>query len=1097
MNTKSVKTQQDRYPGSRPFEDTADDRRVFFGRDDDITAIRHALNSGRLTVLYARSGMGKTSLVNAALMPQLRDQDCLPLNIRLNSLSDAALSANVMDQVEEQIAKSSLDTTTGDRTSLWHFFKSVEIWSSDDALLLPVLVFDQFEELFTLQSHERRAEFIDQLSDLVSGMPPRTVDGDRREVVRTFGDSPPNVKILIAMREDFLGLLEELAEEIPGVFRNRYRLKGLTREQAAKAITLPASAEGEGFGTPPFTFSRDAIDTILDHLCRHFERNRAFIADEMEPFELQILCSYIEFRVRRHEIRGAVDRRDIGSDKQIVSVFRNYYRSKITRIPPHKRGHCLRLFEKGFISRYTKRRLSLELGEIEHRFKVKEKLLEELVNQRLVRKENRVGSVYYELSHDSLIKPVLSNRIRRTVTGWVKRIAAFTGIVFLCVAVNGLIKFDKRNNASRGRIVQLDAEVRHLYKRLERMKRNASEGRDMEIPQRVPAGIEKFAGYRRGRGMVSAVADTSFRGRGAFARRLENDSADVFQAGFEKRWLRSSDTYSEAKITDSIAAKLVEIAAEYMVVGIADSAIDLCDSAAALDSAKAADRYSDCIGLLLKKNEVRNALQLYRLTEAGDRDRLRTYERIMAAVSFDENVRERVALTASRFDGAGDEFYRKVAEYFFSIGDVNRATEVFGKTVAVEAELPIALTVYARTVKDLVVRKRMLHTVLRHRALFVPAMCALANTFKDEGLYDSALAYCESAEKAHDGISPEVFLVQGEIYEKKGDRESAEKAFRKAIPKNADDSVAAMAFQHLGVCYDSTDSAIDFYRRSLALLPGSSRTRYLTGNWFVNRGMPDSALYYWKSALAADAGNAAAAGALGWYYANQGADMRDTAWHYYTLAVSIDGRDADALMNMGYLLLQDKKYDDAIGYLTQAADLSEETRKTMFEDGGVKFEIAKDYREAWSLFTALMKSKYHDLPTQLNYAEACIAVGSWYEAWYQASDALGSFVCNCEDSIVAHYIAAVASLLDDNDSKAASSIDAVLSSGCSGQNSWLFNGISGYLRSESRAGKPKIRLSQAVVAVIDGKVTPGIISENRVLLKKFVETHTVRVLNGR
>ncbi|MGD2090990.1 MAG: hypothetical protein PVH61_32750 [Candidatus Aminicenantes bacterium] len=63
------------------------------------------------------------------------------------------------------------------------------------------------------------------------------------------------------------------------------------------------------------------------------------------------------------------------------------------------------MFEKGLIS-VDNRRLSLEEYEIKRKFRISKDILAELVNSRLLRSEPRVGSIYYELSHDTMIAPI-------------------------------------------------------------------------------------------------------------------------------------------------------------------------------------------------------------------------------------------------------------------------------------------------------------------------------------------------------------------------------------------------------------------------------------------------------------------------------------------------------------------------------------------------------------------------------------------------------------------------------------------------------------------------------------------------------------------
>lgn len=58
-----------RYPGVKPFE--ASDTALFFGRDRDRTDLFDLVHREQLTVLFGKSGYGKSSLLKAGLIPKL------------------------------------------------------------------------------------------------------------------------------------------------------------------------------------------------------------------------------------------------------------------------------------------------------------------------------------------------------------------------------------------------------------------------------------------------------------------------------------------------------------------------------------------------------------------------------------------------------------------------------------------------------------------------------------------------------------------------------------------------------------------------------------------------------------------------------------------------------------------------------------------------------------------------------------------------------------------------------------------------------------------------------------------------------------------
>src|ERR1700720_320350 len=74
--------------GLRPFNEGM--REYFFGRDAEVRDLFQRVVHKPLTVLFARSGLGKTSLLQAALVPRLRDVGFLPIVLRLDYAEGAA-----------------------------------------------------------------------------------------------------------------------------------------------------------------------------------------------------------------------------------------------------------------------------------------------------------------------------------------------------------------------------------------------------------------------------------------------------------------------------------------------------------------------------------------------------------------------------------------------------------------------------------------------------------------------------------------------------------------------------------------------------------------------------------------------------------------------------------------------------------------------------------------------------------------------------------------------------------------------------------------------------------------------------------------------
>lgn len=153
------------------------------------------------------------------------------------------------------------------------------------------------------------------------------------------------------------------------------------------------------------------LNAGLSHLlCKRREKGIIKMTDEVESFQLQLLCRHIEDMAQERAIEedgnNFIRKEDIGGEAEMQQVLERFYDNQIKKLDTiWNRRKARKLFEKGLIS-INDLRLSLEEGDIKRRFRVPKNLLADMVNSRLLRAESRVGSVYYELSHDTLVAPI-------------------------------------------------------------------------------------------------------------------------------------------------------------------------------------------------------------------------------------------------------------------------------------------------------------------------------------------------------------------------------------------------------------------------------------------------------------------------------------------------------------------------------------------------------------------------------------------------------------------------------------------------------------------------------------------------------------------
>lgn len=169
---------------------TLQDRDTYFGREVERDELYRMVFKTPLILLYGISGTGKTSLIQCGLASKFDGPDWFPIYIRRqNNINDSLRQA--LDAAIEADAPEAL---TDKVSYLYRYF------------LRPVyLIFDQFEELFILGNREEQQIFINDLQTLLAQRLP--------------------CKVLLTMREEYIGQLYDFEKVIPNLFDFRLRLE--------------------------------------------------------------------------------------------------------------------------------------------------------------------------------------------------------------------------------------------------------------------------------------------------------------------------------------------------------------------------------------------------------------------------------------------------------------------------------------------------------------------------------------------------------------------------------------------------------------------------------------------------------------------------------------------------------------------------------------------------------------------------------------------------------------------------------------------------------------------------------------------------------
>lgn len=261
------------YLGRRTF--TADDHGLFFGRDLESLDIQRRWRENRLVVLYGPAGCGKTSILQAGVLPGLsKDTDGLPLGRALggssfpepllpghNPYSLSVLSSWFPGEARTSLAQFSLTDVLRRRSQARDLSRTP----------VPLLVaIDQIEELFADGRNEQhRDEFFQDLAVAA------------REI--------PRLRVLFSTRTDALRDLAPYEQQVSGGSAVRIPLSPLTVEAAIEAARRPMEKAG-GY------FAPGAAEYLVGELATtgspgHAREGTAPAPAAVEPVLLQVVCS--------------------------------------------------------------------------------------------------------------------------------------------------------------------------------------------------------------------------------------------------------------------------------------------------------------------------------------------------------------------------------------------------------------------------------------------------------------------------------------------------------------------------------------------------------------------------------------------------------------------------------------------------------------------------------------------------------------------------------------------------------------------------------------------------------------------------------------
>ena len=236
------------WAGLASYEDPKNSERKlkFCGREDDCYDLVKLIVHNTFVTLYGKSGIGKTSLLNAGVFPELREEQYQPLYLRLGMREDdspqsyQSIILDVIKQSVNHIETINVVDEQQDEQSvdyLWNFFVRHRFYDENNEQVTLVIVFDQFEEVLRSANRGDADVLLRQL-DYVNN---NEHSFDNYEIDGCPYHYKRNCRFVVSIREDYLYRLEDGIDKnyLPSLKRCRYRLLPLSLEQAESIIVEP------------------------------------------------------------------------------------------------------------------------------------------------------------------------------------------------------------------------------------------------------------------------------------------------------------------------------------------------------------------------------------------------------------------------------------------------------------------------------------------------------------------------------------------------------------------------------------------------------------------------------------------------------------------------------------------------------------------------------------------------------------------------------------------------------------------------------------------------------------------------------------------
>ena len=400
---------------------------VLYGRDNEIESLSQFILNNTQTVLYGKSGIGKSSILNAGIFPIARQNGLIPVGIRLDHNSELSY----IKQIQNAVINSGVDVheiipaVSEKEESLWEYMHRNIFFDKNGNRRQLLIVFDQFEEIFTLQQDEKKKRmFFHELAGLLNNVTPlyiinankKTTESTQSDIIEASDnlenlDIDINIEdaikesstrylekvdyhIVFTLREDFLSYLERYTAYIPVMKANRYALLPINEEQAGEIIMSPRRG----------LISKEVAELIIQKVTGKTD----FKLDGVP--EIDVDSAVLSLYLSRLFIKK-------GEDSEIISaelvnqfsddIIKDFYEESVADLPAEEIENM-----EDLLLTYDGRRNNVSRNDLISEGISREVIKTLVTDRKLLRQFSYQEDIRIEFMHDILC-PVVNNRINQ------------------------------------------------------------------------------------------------------------------------------------------------------------------------------------------------------------------------------------------------------------------------------------------------------------------------------------------------------------------------------------------------------------------------------------------------------------------------------------------------------------------------------------------------------------------------------------------------------------------------------------------------------------------------------------------------------------